>query len=150
MSKFIHHTMFYPQKPELVWEFLTVPALMAQWLMPTDFEPILGHEFQFRTGPMPKFEFDGIVYCKVLEITSPKKLVYSWKGGPGDGKITMDSVVTFTLTEKDNGTELTLDHSGFKILTNLDIFTAMNGGWLQNITKIGTLLNTAQHGHANV
>ena len=150
MSKFIHHTIFYPQKPELVWEFLTVPALIAQWLMPTDFEPIPGYEFQFRTGPMPKFEFDGIVHCKVLEITPLKKLVYSWKGGPGDGTITMDSVVTFTLTEKNNGTELTLDHSGFKILTNLDIFSAMDGGWLKNITKIGTLLNTAEHGHANV
>ncbi len=150
MSKSIHHTIFYPQKPELVWEFLTVPALIAQWLMPTDFEPILGQEFQFRTGPMPKVQFDGIVYCKVLEITPPKKLVYSWKGGPGDGKLTMDSVVTFTLTEKENGTELTLDHSGFKILTNLDIFAAMDTGWFKNISKIATLLNTAEHGHANV
>jgi uncharacterized protein YndB with AHSA1/START domain len=150
MSKSIHHTLFYPQQPELVWEYLTTPALLAQWLMPTDFEPILGHEFTFRTGPLPKFEFDGIVYCRVLEILPPKKLVYSWKGGPGDGKITMDSVVTFTLIEKDNGTELTLEHSGFKILTNLDIFNGMNAGWLQNIKKIATLLNAAAHGHANV
>ena len=150
MSKSIQHTLFYPQKPELVWEYLTTPALMAQWLMPTDFEPILGHEFTFRTGPLPKFDFDGIVYCRVLEIHPPKKLVYSWKGGPGNGQVTMDSVVTWTLTEKEQGTELTLDHSGFKILTNLDIFNGMNAGWLQNMKKILDRLNAAAHGHANV
>jgi uncharacterized protein YndB with AHSA1/START domain len=150
MSKSIHHTLFYPQKPELVWEYLTTPALMAQWLMPTDFEPILGHEFTFRTGPLPKFDFDGIVYCRVLEILPPKKLVYSWKGGPGNGQITMDSVVTWTLTEKDKGTELILEHSGFKVLTNVDIFHGMNAGWLQNMKKILDRLNAAAHGHANV
>jgi uncharacterized protein YndB with AHSA1/START domain len=150
MSKNIHHTLFYPQKPDLVWEYLTTPALMAQWLMPTDFEPVLGHEFTFRTGPLPKFEFDGIVYCRVLEIHPPKKLVYSWKLGPGDGQVTMDSIVTWTLTEKNDGTELTLEHSGFKVLTNLDIFNGMNVGWLQNIKKIADRLNAAQHGHANV
>jgi uncharacterized protein YndB with AHSA1/START domain len=150
MSKSIHHTLFYPQKPELVWEYLTTPALMAQWLMPTDFEPILGHEFTFRTGPLPKFDFDGIVYCRVLEILPPKKLVYSWKGGPGNGQLTMDSVVTWTLTEKDKGTELILEHSGFKILTNLDLFNGMNAGWLQNMKKIADRLNATAHGHANV
>ena len=150
MSKSINHTLFYPQKPELVWEYLTTPALMAQWLMPTDFEPILGHEFTFRTGPLPKFDFDGIVYCRVLEILPPKKLVYSWKGGPGNGQVTMDSVVTWTLTEKDKGTELTLEHSGFKVLTNVDIFNGMNAGWLQNMKKILDRLNAAAHGHANV
>jgi uncharacterized protein YndB with AHSA1/START domain len=150
MSKSIHHTLFYPQKPELVWEYLTTPALMAQWLMPTDFEPILGHEFTFRTGPKPDFDFDGIVYCRVLEILPPKKLVYSWKGGPGNGQLTMDSVVTWTLTEKDKGTELTLEHGGFKVLTNLALFNGMNTGWLQNMKKIADRLNAAAHGHANV
>jgi uncharacterized protein YndB with AHSA1/START domain len=29
MSKSINYTLFYPQKPELVWEYLTTPALMA-------------------------------------------------------------------------------------------------------------------------
>jgi uncharacterized protein YndB with AHSA1/START domain len=149
MSKSINHTLFYPQKPELVWEYLTTPALMAQWLMPTDFEPILGHEFQFRTNPKPDFDFDGIVHCKVLEILAPKKLVYSWKGGI-DGKITMDSIVTWTLTEKDNGTELTIVHNGFKVLTNIALFNGMNSGWLANIRKIADRLNATTHGHANV
>jgi uncharacterized protein YndB with AHSA1/START domain len=150
MSKSIHHSVFYPQEPALVWEYLTTPALMAQLLMPSNFEPILGHEFQFRTNPIPKFEFDGIFHCKVLEILPLRKLVYSWKGGPGDGDLTMDSVVTWTLTEKDKGTALTLDHSGFKILASLDFFKGLDAGWLANMKKIADRLNATTHGHANV
>jgi len=37
---------------------------MADWLMPNDFQPRLGHKFQFRTKPAPGF--DGIVNCEVV------------------------------------------------------------------------------------
>jgi len=150
MEKRIQHSIFYSHTPAEVWEYLTKPELIAQWLMPNDFEPIVGYDFEFTTRPMPAFDFDGHIYCKVLEVVPFKKLSYSWKGGPGGGKITMDSIVTFTLAEKDNGTELLLDHSGFRILENADIFSAMNTGWLQNIQKIATLLNTVTNGSTSI
>jgi uncharacterized protein YndB with AHSA1/START domain len=146
MTKSIQHKLFYPHSPAIVWEYLTTPELMAQWLMPTDFQPIVGFDFQFRTNPIPKFDFDGIVYCKVLEVVAHKKLSYSWKGGPGDGTITMDSVVIWTLAEKDGGTDLSLEHSGFKVLTNLPIFQSMEDGWLKNMKKIAEQINAAKHG----
>jgi uncharacterized protein YndB with AHSA1/START domain len=149
MNRSINHTLFFPHPAETVWEYLTTPELMAQWLMPNDFEPIVGHDFQFRTKPMEKFDFDGIVYCKVLEIVPHKKLSYSWKGGPGDGRVTMDSIVVWMLKEKDGGTELVLEHSGFKELTNLPIFAAMDDGWLKNMHKIAALIKEKQHGPAN-
>jgi uncharacterized protein YndB with AHSA1/START domain len=148
MAKSIKHNFFFPQQPEAVWEYLTKPELMAQWLMETDFQPIVGCDFQFKTRPMPNFNFDGIVYCKVLEIMPYKRLSYSWKGGPGEGKITLDSIVVWTLHPKDNGTELQLDHSGFKE-ADFMMYSIMNDGWLQNIQKIAELLNTAKHGAAN-
>jgi len=144
MAKFIQHQLFYPQSPEVVWGYLTVPELMAQWLMPNDFKPVLGHEFQFRTKPMPALDFDGIIYCKVLEINPFKTLVYSWQFGPGDGTL-HDSVVNWTLTGKDNGTELLLIHNGFD-RTDTPIFAAMNAGWLQNINKILQLINAKTDG----
>src|SRR5947208_3658911 len=110
MTKSVQHTFFYHNPPKDVWEYLTNSALMAQWLMPNDFEPILGYDFQFKIPPMPKLDFDGIIYCKVLEIVPFKKLSYSWKSGPGQGKITIDSIVVWTLTPKENGTELKLVH----------------------------------------
>jgi uncharacterized protein YndB with AHSA1/START domain len=94
MANNITHNFFFQNPPEIVWEYLTTSELMAQWLMPNDFLPIVGHDFQFRIPPIPSMDFDGVIYCKVLEMVPPKKLTYSWKSGPGSGKITLDSIVT--------------------------------------------------------
>lgn len=141
MNKSIQQQIFYAHPPKAVWAYLTQPELMSQWLMPNDFRPILGFDFQFTTKPIPSLDLDGIFYCKVLEIVPYKKLSYSWKGGPGDGKISLDSVVVWTLVEKNNGTELQLLHSGFKEIENFSIFIGMTDGWLKNMEKIAKLLN---------
>jgi uncharacterized protein YndB with AHSA1/START domain len=149
MTKSIKHQFFFPHPPEMIWEYLTKPELMELWLMKNDFQPIVGFDFQFRTGPIPSLNFDGIVYCKVLEIVPLKKLSYSWKSGPGEGKITLDSVVVWKLQPTDKGTELFLEHSGFAEKENLDIYNGLMHGWLQNIQKIADRLNAAQHGNTN-
>jgi uncharacterized protein YndB with AHSA1/START domain len=149
MAKNIYHKFFFSHPPEMVWEYLTKPELMVQWLMQNDFEPIVGYDFQFKTKPIPSLDFDGIIYCKVLEIVPFKKLVYSWKTGPGNNKITVDSVVEWKLQSKDNGTELSVEHSGFSEVENLTMFSALNDGWLKNIHKIAELINTATHGNTN-
>ena len=97
---------------------------------------------------MPGFNFDGIVYCKVLAVDPFKKLSYSWKGGPGDGRTTLDSIVEWKLQPKDNGTELLLEHSGF--MEDVNIYSLMNEGWLKNMKKITELINTAKHGSTSV
>ena len=150
MKQSIKHQLFFPHPPASVWEYLTNAGLMELWLMKNDFKPVVGHEFQFRAGPMPSFDFDGIIHCKVLDIVPLKKLSYSWKLGPGDGTINVDSVVRWELRPTDKGTELLLDHGDFAILENLGIFNAMNGGWLQNMHKIADHLNAASHGTTNV
>jgi uncharacterized protein YndB with AHSA1/START domain len=139
MTRSIQHKLFFSHPPEVVWEYLTKSELMEQWLMKNDFLPIVGYDFQFRINPMPKFEFDGIVYCKVLEVVPFSKLSYSWKGGPGEGKITLDSIVVWKLHPKGNGTELSLEHDGF--MENTDMYTAMHAGWLKNMHKIAELIN---------
>lgn len=149
MAKTIKHRFFYPHPPETVWEYLTKPELMEQWLMRNDFQPIVGLDFQFKTKPIPSLDFDGIVYCKVLVVTPYKKLSYSWKCGPGEGRITIDSVVEWTLVPKDNGTELLLEHSGFSETEHLSMFNGLTDGWLQNMHKIADRINAAQHGHTN-
>jgi uncharacterized protein YndB with AHSA1/START domain len=145
MSKIIQHQIFYANSPREVWDYLTVPELMVQWLMPNDFQPVKGHEFKFTTKPMPDFDFDGIFYCKVLEIVPLKKLAYSWNFGPGNGTLNK-SEVHWTLTEKNKGTELLLIHRGFEGADMLPIFEAMDKGWLQNINKIQKLLNPETNG----
>lgn len=145
MTDNIKHQLFFPHPPEQVWEYLTRADLMELWLMPNNFRPIHGHDFQFRIKPMPQLDFDGIVYCKVLEIVPYQKLSYSWQAGPGQGKIDLDSTVTWKLIPKDNGTELLLEHTGFGGYNNLGMFSAMNEGWLMNMKKIAELIKTANH-----
>lgn len=141
MTKTITHTFNYSHKPEAVWEYLTKPELIAQWLMPNDFKPVVGYEFRFTVKPMPQFNLDGIFYCKILELVPNKKLVYTWKGGPAPDKTILDTTVIWTLTPKDGGTELHLEHKGFGAEDAMQaLFGAMDNGWLGNIKKIATLL----------
>jgi uncharacterized protein YndB with AHSA1/START domain len=149
MAASIKHQLYFQHPPEAVWEYLTNSELMELWLMKSDFQPVLGHDFQFRIKPIPSLDFDGIVYCKVLEIVPFKKLSYSWKLGPGDGTTNIDSVVRWELQPKDEGTELLLDHGDFTIMKNLGIFNSMNEGWLKNIHKIAENLNAERNGTTN-
>ena len=141
----IKHQLFFPHPPRAVWEYLTNAELMELWLMKNNFQPVVGHEFQFKVNPVPSMDFDGIVYCKVLEILPFKKLSYSWKLGPGDGTLNIDSVVRWELHQKDNGTELILDHSDFVVMENIGIFNSMTEGWRKNMHKIADRLNAPDH-----
>lgn len=98
-------TNTYPHPREAVWEALTTREALAEWLMPNDFEPRVGHRFTFRTDPAPGF--DGIVRCEVLRLDAPTGMAFTWVGGP------IDTVVTFTLDEVPEGTRLTMEQDGF-------------------------------------
>ena len=145
MKKTIKHKFVFPHPPETVWEYLTKPELMEQWLMKNNFQPIVGAEFQFQTKPIPSLDFDGTFYCQVLEIIPFKKLSYSWRSGPGGGEITLDSVVVWKLEPTDKGTELFLEHSGFAKEENLNFFNGLNHGWVEKFQNIEKLLNAAHH-----
>jgi uncharacterized protein YndB with AHSA1/START domain len=137
----IKNEWIYEQSPNEVWEYLTQADLIALWLMPNNFMPIVGHEFQFQIKPIPSLDLDGIFHCRVLEIVPFQKLIYSWKGGSGNGAITLDTIVEWTLEKYENGTKLFLKQTGFKE-SNLSIFTAMTDGWDKNIKKMIAKLNS--------
>jgi uncharacterized protein YndB with AHSA1/START domain len=146
MQKEIKHEWIYEQSPNEVWEYLTQAELIALWLMPNNFKLELGHEFRFTTKPMPALNLDGVMHCKVLEIVPMKKLIYTWKGGSGNGIHTLDTLVEWTLEPFKNGTKLKLKHSGFKE-NNRDIFIGMTDGWLKLVEKMISLLNTNNNGN---
>lgn len=130
-----------PHAPERVWQALTTSTLMARWLMPNDFEAVVGRRFTFTTRPVGAW--DGVVDCEVLEVVPNAKLVYSWKGG-ADGNSDyggrLDSVVTFTLTAVPGGTRLRLVHSGFRSPGNDFGFDAMSRGWASIAQRIATVV----------
>jgi uncharacterized protein YndB with AHSA1/START domain len=122
-----------PRPPEKVWRALTDAALVSKWLMETDLRPEVGHRFTFRAQPAPGW--DGVVHCEVLEVVPNQRLRYSWRGGAkqnsGYGS-PLDTVVTWTLTPKGNGTLLRLEHSGFTA-QNAFAFDNMSKGWSGHI-----------------
>ena len=114
----------YPYPIELVWEALTDPAALADWLMPGDFKPVVGHTLQFQCEPHP--EFDGTIDVKILEAHKPDRLSYSWK----TRNMTTPSTVTFILTPTRNGgTHLRMEHTGLEGDSGKIIYPLFKGGW---------------------
>jgi uncharacterized protein YndB with AHSA1/START domain len=141
MQKEIKQTWFFKQSPQEVWEYLTKPELIEQWLMKTDFQPIVGHKFRFTFIAKPESKYEGAVHCEVLEIKPFTKLSYSWNGGTQDKSRNFNSTVVWTLVPKDNGTELQLQHDGFTMLE--DILNHTNG-WNSCLKKFEEHINSIQ------
>ena len=89
-----------------VWRALTQGALMEEWLMKNDFQPVVGHRFSFRAEPNP--HWNGIIECQVLAVEPNQRLSYSW------GSLGLESTVTFTLTPVEGGVLLRMEQSGFR------------------------------------
>jgi uncharacterized protein YndB with AHSA1/START domain len=109
-----------PHSPEKIWRALTQGALIKEWLMDNDFEPVVGHKFNFRAPPMPKW--DGIIDSEVLVIEPHKKLSYSW------GSMGLESVVVWTLVPTKSGTLVRMEQSGFRPDQEAN-YQGANYGW---------------------
>jgi len=95
-----------PHPPEKIWRALTQGALIEEWLMKNDFQPVVGNAFHFRSTPVPNW--DGVIDCEVLVVEPNSRLSYSW------GTMGMKSVVAWTLTPTEAGTHVRMEHSGFR------------------------------------
>jgi len=135
-----------PHPPEKVWKALTTAELIGRWLMPNDFEPVVGKRFTFTTRPIGAW--DGVVQCEVLEVVPFGRLVYSWKGGTdaddGEAKYgsRLDSVVTWTLQPEGKGTRLRMVHAGFRSPQNDFAYGAMSSGWQRIVGGISEIAAT--------
>ena len=127
-----------PYAADKIWRTLTTSDLLTKWLMPNDFQPSVGHRFNFRTRPIG--DWDGVVHCEVLDCDPPRLLRYSWKGGadtnPEFGS-KLDSVVTWTLTPVEGGTQVRMVHDGFVFPGNRYAFDMMSPGWGKIVDAIG-------------
>jgi uncharacterized protein YndB with AHSA1/START domain len=101
-----------PHPPEKVWRALTQGALLEEWLMKNDFQPVVGHRFSFRSTPMP--HWNGVVDCKVLAVEPNKRLSYSWNSSGEEAARGLKTVVTWTLTPAEGGTLVRMEQSGFR------------------------------------
>jgi uncharacterized protein YndB with AHSA1/START domain len=121
-----------PHPPADVWQALTDPAALAEWLMPVeDFAPVPGQVFRLRAKPMPGW--DGVIEGRVLAAEEPHLLAYTWKGS----RMRTPTTVRWTLTELPGGagTHLRLDHQGFDGLGGAVLAFMHRGGWKRFVTR---------------
>jgi uncharacterized protein YndB with AHSA1/START domain len=69
--------------------------------MKNDFKPVVGHRFNLRADW-------GAVECRVLAVEPYKSLYYTWAA------YGLETIVTWTLTPANIGTNLRMEHSGFR------------------------------------
>lgn len=119
--------------PEKLWRALTQPHLMEEWLMKTDFEPVVGRKFNLRG------EWGGVLDGEVLTVEPNRTLAYTWDFAHDDPAYNLSSVVTFTLTPTADGTHLRMEQAGFRP----DQKQALGGathGWRQFLDNLDQLL----------
>ena len=120
----IEREMPYP--PEKIWRALTQPHLIEEWLMKSDFKPVLDHRFKFTADW-------GAVDCQVLEVEPNRTLSYTW------GAYGLESVVTWTLTPTRTGTSLRMEQSGFQP-EQRQAYAGAKAGWPGFLAKLEQVL----------
>ena len=106
-----------PHPPEKVWRTLTQSPLIEEWLMKNDFQPVVGHRFTFRADW-------GAVDCEVIAVEPNKTLSYTWAA------YGLESVITWTLTPTEAGTQVRMEQSGFRP-DQEQAYKGAKGGWQQ-------------------
>ena len=124
-----------PHSPEKIWRALTQGPLIAEWLMTNDFQPVVGHRFQFRATPVPGW--NGIIESKVLAVEPNSLLSYGWDS------MGLETVVTWTLLPTEAGTRLRMEQSGFPSEEGAN-YKGAKYGWNSFIGKLEHLVGGLQ------
>jgi len=122
---------FYPLLVESVWQALTDPAAIAEWLMPCDFRPIAGHQFFIRGTATNNWR--GFTECVVVLVEPPRRMEWQW----ASADIPEPTCVRFELEPVDGGTQLTLSHKG--MTTQADI-ESLSQGWPVKLKQLRVCL----------
>jgi len=115
-----------PYPPEKIWRALTQPELLGEWLMKTDFQPLVDQRFNFTADW-------GRVDCQVLAVEPHRNLAYSWAANG------LESTVTWTLTPTRAGTQLRMEQEGFRPGQE-QFYTGAQYGWQRFFGNLETTL----------
>jgi uncharacterized protein YndB with AHSA1/START domain len=123
-SVIIERDLSHP--PAKIWRALTQGALIEEWLMKNDFEPVVGHRFTLRADW-------GAVDCQVTAVEPNKTLSYTWVA------YGLESVVTWMLTATNMGTHLRMEQSGFRP-DQQQAYQGAEGGWQRFLAALEQVL----------
>lgn len=128
---------FLPHPPATAWRALTEPELLARWLMPGDFELVVGHRYTMQAVAVPATGFSGTVQAEVLAFEPERMLRVSWHDAAPDNPAQADWTITWTLRPEGRGTRLLLVHSGFDPdnPAQMRARTLMDSGWRSHLMR---------------
>jgi uncharacterized protein YndB with AHSA1/START domain len=117
-----------------VWEHITDPGKIAGWLMPNDFDDVVGKAFILDCN------VQGRISCVVKEIVPEQKLVYSFTSPA----ISVETTVTITLIAEGARTRVSIVHSGWDALPPADqgIADTFGDGWGGSLDRLQELITT--------
>ena len=124
LSVVVEREIAFP--PEKIWRALTQPHLIEEWLMKSDFKPVVDHRFNLRADW-------GTVGCQVMAVEPNKTLSYTWAA------YGLESIVTWTLTPTSTGTHLRMEQSGCRP-DQQQAYQGAKGGWRQFFAKLEQVL----------
>lgn len=142
MSNTIYREIHLPQPPARVWEAITDPTSLADWMFPNDFAPRVGHHFTFEVPANPKVNFNGLtVRCQVLVCDPPETLAFTWAA---EGPV-VDTRVSFRLEPDGDGTRLFFEHTGFDLTHPFgnQAFRGAEFGWTKMLGLLAARLAAA-------
>lgn len=122
-----------PHPPEKVWRALTQGPLIEAWLMQNDFQPVVGHKFNFRATPMP--HWNGVTDCEVLIVEPNRRLSYSWNASGAEEAGGLKTVVTWTLTPTAGGVLVRMEQPGFRPEEEAN-YQGARYGWQRNVASL--------------
>jgi uncharacterized protein YndB with AHSA1/START domain len=121
-----------PHPPEKIWRALTEVPLIAQWLYENDFQPVVGHRFNFRGKPRP--HWNGVIDGQVLVVEPNERLLYDWNASGEEAAQGLKTVVAWTLTPASgNTTHVRMEQSGFR---SEDEAKGPTYGWERLLTNL--------------
>ena len=122
-----------PHPPEKIWRALTQAPLIEEWLMRNDFQPVVGHRFNFRNTPIPLW--NGVTDSEVLVVEPNRRLAYSWNASGDEALDGLKTIVTWTLTPRDGGTLVRMEQSGFRPQDEAG-YRGMGAGWTRILVRL--------------
>jgi uncharacterized protein YndB with AHSA1/START domain len=114
---------------ESLWAAIATSSALAEWLMPNDFQPKVGHRFNFRCEGHGR----GRIESEVLECSAPRRLVLTWIDTDDGAPMRVE----IDLRSQGSGTLLSLRHTG---RTEPGNAAALKNGWPDKLGHLRVLL----------
>ena len=125
---------------DTIWNAITIAEEISSWFIKADFKAEAGYEYTFVASE----EKGCINITGEVKSASPYLLVYTWVVQDTN----VETTVKWELETTENGTKLTLEHSGISNYagdTAIAMFNSFNGGWDQCINALDEYVKKLTH-----